>query len=217
MPSSSMPDIAKNIAPKAERLGGLRLGTGGKATATDDLEFLPGNVGSTAVATATAYEIASVVRQALITFTATPIVLADEAGVVAYGGLKIYDFPQGAIQILGAVADLDVTKSSVGVSATWDGDFGIGTVTAGNNNALATTEQNILPTTSTPQAVDGVTTANGQSTITEAGLVIDGTATAADAYLNFLVDDADHDVTGTACNLLVTGTVKITYILLGDY
>lgn len=217
MPSSSMPKTSHNLAGKALRSGGLRLGTAEKATAEDDVEFLPGNVGSTAVATATAYEVASVVRQAIITLTATPIVLADEAGVVAYGGLKIYDFPQGAIQILGAVADLDVTKSSAGVNADWDGDFGIGTVTAGNNNALATTEQNILPTTATPQAVAGVTTANGQSTITEAGLVIDGTATAADAYLNFLVDDADHNVGGTACNLLVTGTVKITYILLGDY
>lgn len=157
------------------------------------------------------------VRTALVTLTNVDIALTDEAGVVAYGGLKILDMPAGAILFLGAVADIDVTKSSAGVNADWDGDFGIGTVTASNNGTLSGTEQDILPTTATPQAVAGVTTANGQSTITQAGYVVDGTGTAVDVFLNFLVDDADHDVTGTPCNLILNGTVKITYCNLGDY
>jgi flagellin-like hook-associated protein FlgL len=155
-----------------------------------------------------------VVHQTILHFTASAFAMVDEAGVVAYAGKKVYDFPAGNIIVLGAVADLDLTKSSAGVNDTWDGDFGIGTVTASNNATLATTEQNIIPTTATPQAVAGVTTANGANT---AVAVLDGTATAVDAYVNILVDDADHDVTGTACNIIANGTVTITWVNAGDF
>jgi hypothetical protein len=149
-----------------------------------------------------------------LTFDDVAVALADEAGVVAYGGLKIVDMPEGAYAILGAVAALALTKSSAGVNADWDGDFSIGTVTASNNASLASTEQNIIPTTATPQAVSGATTAKGVST---AALYLDGTTTPSDIYLNFLVDDTDHNVTGTACNLIVNGTVTIHYLYLGNH
>ena len=152
----------------------------------------------------------------VLKFTDVAIALVDEAGVVAYKGTKVYDFPAGAISVLGAHADLALTKSSAGVNATWDGDFSLGTVTASNNATLSSTEQNLIPTTPTPQAVAGVTTAKGVATATEAFKVLDGTATAIDAYLNFLVDDADHDVTGTPCNLIVNGEVTIFWYNLGD-
>lgn len=48
-------------------------------------------------------------------------------------------------------------------------------------------------------------------------LKFDGTTTAADVYLNFLVDDADHDVTSTPANLVVSGTVTLHWVNLGDY
>lgn len=157
------------------------------------------------------------VRTALLTLADVDIALTDEAGVVAYGGLKILDFPEGAVCILGAVADLDITKSSAGVNDDWDGDFALGTVTASNNASLTSTEANIIPSTATPQATAGATTANGQSTATECPAYLDGTGTAVDVYLNFLVDDADHDVTSTPCNLIANGTIKLTYAVLGDY
>jgi hypothetical protein len=157
-----------------------------------------------------------IAHKTVFTFTNSALALADEAGVVAYVGSKIYDMPAGAILFLGATSDLDLTKSSAGVNADWDGDVGVGTVTASNNATLASTEQNIIPTTATPQAVAGVTTANAQSTATE-NAVINGTSTAADVYLNLLVDDADHDVTGTPCNLIANGTITIYWINLGDY
>jgi len=155
-------------------------------------------------------------RKEVITLDAVEIALTDEAGVVAYGGVKIFDFAEGAILLHGAVADLTVVKDAAGVNDDWDGDFGLGTVTAGNNAALATTEQNIVPTTATPQAVAGATTAQGKSTATESGSVLDGTTTPVDVYLNFLVDDADQDVTTTATNLVVSGTVTLFYTPLGD-
>lgn len=156
------------------------------------------------------------IHKTVLTFTDHAIALTDEAGVVAYGGSKVYDFPAGAIYVLGAVSDVDLTKSSAGVNVDWDGDFGVGTATAGNDATLATTEQDIIPTTATPQASAGATTANGQSTATE-NKVHDGTTTAKDVYFNLLVDDADHDVTTTACNLILNGTLTLLWANLGDY
>lgn len=150
----------------------------------------------------------------VLTLKDTPVVLADNAGVVAYGGLKIFDFPQGSVVIQGATANLVVTKSSAGVTATWNGDFSVGTVTAANDATLSSTEANIIPSTATPAAVAGVTSAKGRST---AALLLDGTATAVDAYINFLVDDADHDITTTPCNLILNGTVTILWANMGDY
>ncbi len=46
--------------------------------------------------------------------------------------------------------------------------------------------------------------------------VLDGTGTANDVYLNFLIDDTDHNVAGTACNLIVNGTVTLHWVNLGD-
>jgi hypothetical protein len=38
-----------------------------------------------------------------------------------------------------------------------------------------------------------------------------------DVFLNILVDDADHDITGTAANIEATGTITLYWINLGDY
>jgi hypothetical protein len=173
--------------------------------------------GSSAVSTIDVVQSASVsVQKTVLTLTDTEITLTDNAGVVAYGGLKVYDFPAGHVLFLGAMADLTMTKSSAGVNADWDGDFSLGTVTATNNATLSSTEASFIPSTATPQASSGATTAKGASTSTEAGTVFDGSATATDVYLNFLVDDADHDVTGTACNLIANGTITLHWINLGD-
>lgn len=158
-------------------------------------------------------------RETTFTFTATAFALVDEAGVVGYCSKKIYDFPAGNILILGATADLVLRKSSLGISNAWDGDFGLGTAAAGNNNALATTEQDIIPTTPTPQATGtGATATTTAKGINAAAILpLDGTATPVDLYLNFLIDDADQDATGTPANLIVySGTVKVYWINLGD-
>lgn len=144
------------------------------------------------------------------------VTLADEAGVVAYGGQKVFDFPEGAILIEGVTTDLAITKSSAGVNADWDGDYSVGSVTASNNATLTATEDDMLPSTATPQASSSATTADGQSTAAE-NVVIDGTSTPVDALLNFLVDDADHNVAGTPCNLIVNGPIVIHWRNLGDY
>ncbi len=150
------------------------------------------------------------IHHTVLTLDTTPVTLTDEAGVVLYGGQKVYDFAAGNILILGAVIDADVTTSA-DLSATADGDIGLGTVTASNNNSLASTEQNIIPTTAIPQTVDSTGPSNGLNAAAIAPL--DGTTTPVDVFLNYLWDDADHD----GGSMTVTGTIKITWINLGDY
>jgi hypothetical protein len=156
-------------------------------------------------------------RTSTFTLTNSPISLTDEVGVVAYGGLKFADLPAGAILFAGVSTDLAITKSSAGVNDDWDGDYSVGTVTAANDATLTGTEANLLASTATPQAVAGATTANGHSATAQACTVVDGTSTAVDLYLNFVVDDADHDVTSTPCNLIANGTITVTWANLGDY
>ena len=155
-------------------------------------------------------------HRSVFTFTNFVIPLTDQAGVIAFGGVKFYDFPEGILNIIRAVANLVVTKSSAGVNANWNGDFSVGTVTASNNNTLTATEADIIPSTPTPAASGGATTAKGFSTSSQ-NTVHDGSATAKDAFLNFLVDDTDHNVAGTACNFIINGTIVIDWSLPLDY
>lgn len=151
-----------------------------------------------------------------LTLTNTPVVMADNAGVTAYGSLQIYDFPQGYIYMQSALSDLALTLSAAGINADWDGDIGLGTVAADNTaTPLATTEQNIIPNTATPQAAASATTGDAVSTATEHA-IHDGTSAAKEVYLNLLVDDADHDVTSTPTNIICNGTIVLNWLFMGD-
>jgi hypothetical protein len=180
-------------------------------------QYQPGGAGAAAGTGVGVQEIGTgAFRKTILTLKNTPVVMADNAGVTAFGSLKVYDFPAGELYVLGAHADVVITKTSGGVIDTWDGDIGLGTVAANNTaTPLATTEQNILPNTATPQAVAGVSTTKGVTITTAVGM-LDGTSTAVDAFLNVLVDDTDHDVTTTPCNLIFNGTVTIFWVNLGD-
>jgi len=154
-------------------------------------------------------------KKVKLTFKDLAIALTDEAGVVAYGGLKIYDFDPGLITFHGAVGTLTITKSSAGVDDDAAGDLAVGTVVASNNATLATTEQDLIPTGAFT-LVAGTDTVAIQSTATEIGAVFDGTSTAIDVFLNFLVDDVDHDVTTTPANIIVNGSLTLVFTNVGD-
>jgi len=177
---------------------------------------IDGDNGTPAGTGVTASAVGSTVRTTKLAFLNTPLPLLDAVGVVAHTGLKVFDFPAGAIQFMGATIDLVLTKTSAGVNNDWDGDVSLGTVVASNNATLATTEQDLVPTTATPQAAAGVATAKAFSTSTEGAKVFNGTATAIDVFLNVLVDDADHNVTGTPCNLIANGSITLVWGNLGD-
>lgn len=154
----------------------------------------------------------TVVKQTVLSLTATPVTVANTTGA-SFGGVKLYDFPAGRILVLGVTADLSMDWSASDIVATGSGDFSMGTtITA--DATLDGTDVNLLPSTGMLDPfVAGVGTAKGALA---ASAQFDGTSTAIDANLNIIIDDAD--VADAASDIvLVTGTVKLTWINLGDY
>lgn len=157
-----------------------------------------------------------VLHQTVITLTDLEVALSD-ANVG--GGTKIYDFPEGRILILGAVAKVNFTTTSTlsstlnaGVTLSW----GVGTVqtTTQGSGTLATTQQDIIPATAaTASATIDVAGADASAALA-ASAQFDGTATPKDAYLNIGVPTAT-DIDGDA-TVDVNGTVTITWAYLGD-
>jgi hypothetical protein len=160
----------------------------------------------------------SVVHKTVLTLTATPITVTDDAGVAQYGGVKIYDFPAGMIGTLGAVIDASVTLGVTGtIINTWAGGVALGTVTATTGATLVSTEANIMKEVDVAAATAKVASIDAESVATvlteSAASWIDGTTTAVDLYLNLVVDDDATHTTGTGT---ITGTVTFLWMNLGD-
>ncbi len=165
-------------------------------------------------ATAVAVEAGSaLVHRTTISLAALAVTMRDtEQG----GGVKIYDFPEGRILVLGAVGSIAVTTTSVLAStlkASKVCNWGVGSTTQANAT-VATTEQDIINVAAfTSSATINVAsaTSNGKGVLA----AIDGTGTATDVYLNLavaLLTDIDANATVT-----VDGTITLTWINLGDY
>lgn len=170
-------------------------------------------VGAKNGATVTAAEtVLGDVHKTVLTMASTPITLTDEGGVGQYGGVKLYDFPAGNIQILGAILDASITLLTPFID-TAEGDVGIGTTAVTDGNALATTEQNIIPTTAIAALVSKVGPIDAISA-TASQIQLNGTATAIDAYINVRIDDDAAHAT-TASNL-ISGTLTLYWRNLGD-
>lgn len=146
-----------------------------------------------------------------IDIAALSVTTTDNGAAGAQGSQKIYDFPAGNILILGAVGLLSISRVGTNLTATSAVVASVGTVAAGAGDAtLTSTEANIVPSTTATlsgganAAVDMASTAQG---------IFDGTATPADAILNFATPDAGS--TGNDA-LLVSGSITITWVNLGD-
>lgn len=167
------------------------------------------------VATVTAEERGnSVTHQTVLTLTAMPMTVTD---ALAYASQKIYDFPEGRIAILGSTASLAFTTTSdlaSTINSAANMDWSVGSAAA-SNITLATTMLDLVP------KVDNATstTINVAAAVTNGALAaaaqFDGTGTALDAYLNVAFPtNTEIDADGT---LLVSGTITLTWINLGDY
>lgn len=162
---------------------------------------------TTAVPTLTVEEFGnSLLHSTVITFNNHVITLVDAAGVVAYGGTKVYTFPAGTILSISTGANFSLTKTSAGVNNDFDGDFAVGTITASNNATLTGNEQNLIASTALAQAVAGVT---GVTVIQPTLQTVTPYSGQNDVFVNILIDDADHNVTATPCNILVNGTLSL--------
>ncbi len=162
-------------------------------------------------ATVTQVDGASGIVHTRLTCVATPISIADDDGVAQYGGVKVFDFQEGLIHILGAVIDGAITLGTTGtITATWAGGIALGTVVATTGATLTSTEANIMAENDVAAATASVAVVDAVST---AAATINGTATAADMYLNLVVDDHASHTAGTGS---FTGTIDFAFILIGD-
>jgi len=161
-------------------------------------------------------------RRTVVTLTAVPVTLID--ATVQGGGVLLYTFPEGVIEIVGAVCTGPVcTTTSVladtlntGVTLTW----GLGTVIQ-NATPLATTEIDICPGSGiTPGAAVASTTINVAGTATggfrsaTTKATFNGSTTPIKAHLNIGVPTgADIDANAT---ITVTCQVEFTWMNHGD-
>jgi hypothetical protein len=158
-------------------------------------------------------------HQTVLTCTATPITISDDAGQAQYGGVKVYTFPEGLISTVGAVASGALTAGVTGtIIDNWDGNFALGTVTATTGATLVSTEADILPSADVSAGaadkIGVVAAVSAAAALTESGARwLDGTATAVPVFANFLIDD---DATHTAGTATFTGTITLTWMNLGD-
>ncbi len=151
-------------------------------------------------------------HKTVLTLTNLSVTMTDATTSGCHGTQKLYDFPAGAITVVGAFMNLTTLAGSGGIADAAALVGGAGTAAVGVNNAtLATTEQDILSSTAGTLTAGAGTLKKYASPNTTA---YDGTATAIDAILNLAVPDADSSASDT---VTVNGTVTLYWINLGDY
>ena len=128
-----------------------------------------------------------------------------------YGTAVMGDLPDGNILFLGATAYLQFTKTDAGTTATFDGDYSIGT-TATADATLSTTDANIIGSSALGAATAGVSPVvrGTGSTV----VLLDNTDGSLELNLNLKLDDAE--VSADNQDFTVTGVLDFVYVVLGD-
>ena len=142
-------------------------------------------------------------------------ITVDGATGIGFGTAVLADFHEGNIVFLAAVGNLIFAGPISGdLVDTWDGDYSVGT-TATADSTLATTEIDVITSTTIPQAVAEVTAnARGVSDQNDIGELHDNTDGSLELNLNMLIDDAD--ISGDGVVITVNGAVKVSYLLMLD-
>lgn len=155
----------------------------------------------------------NVMHKTVLTCTALPLSIADDAGVAQYGGVQVYTFPLGLISTLMAKMSGNLTLGVTGtIINTFTGVNALGSVTASTGASLTSTEATYLQSTANATAaakVAAVSSISIATALTEAAMrTVDGRSTAAPMFLNFAIaDDASHTAgTGT-----FTGEISFTW------
>jgi len=142
------------------------------------------------------------------TLTATPVTLVKNGTSTGGGGTLLYTFPVGLVNPTGGSSDLTVANAN-------DKSFlaSVGSVAAGTDGTLTSTEISFLPSTAATTST-GVGTCKMKSTVTTPtpGLHLDGTSSAVTIYLNSCLNS---DATGSEA-LTYSGTIIINGFHHGD-
>jgi hypothetical protein len=181
----------------------LAMQSGSVISQADGLGAINANTGLTLVESGN-----GIIQKTVFTMTATPITIAEGSNA-EFVGIKIYDFPGGAIQILGATLDLVVTASGI---TDKPGDVSLATVVIDDSTmgAADANQKDILAATAFSAVVSGVGPIQGQGGARTTPL--DGTGTAKDMYFNFTLDNG-----ATAGTAVLTGTITVHWMIMGDY
>lgn len=175
-------------------------------------------VGSVPVTTVTPYEYGDgVARKTVLQCNALVIAISDDAGVAQYGGVKVYDFPEGMLLIKGVQIN-GILTAETPIINNWDGDVAAGTAIATTGATLTGTEADVMPSVAVSAGAsdkDGVVDAVSVATaLTESGARwLDGTATAKDLFLNFVIDD---NIAHAAGNATFNGTIEFNWEMMGN-
>lgn len=160
----------------------------------------------------------SIVHRTVLTCTAVPISIADDAGVAQYGGVQVYTFPEGLIFAKGAIISGNLTLGTTGtIINTFTGVNALGSVVATTGATLLTTEATWLQSTANATAAAKVAAISSVSIATQltesSSRIYDGTTTPGPVFLNFAIAD---DATHTAGTGSFTGTITISWEKIGD-
>lgn len=142
------------------------------------------------------------------------VTVAATGAAVGFGTAVIGDLPEGNILLLGAVAYLSLagTGSDANLTATWDGDFSIGTAPTADVT-LSGAEVDIIASTALGAATAEVSPRVRAVNATQA--ILDNTDGAMELNLNVLIDAAnitdDQSVVLTA-----SGVLQLAYIVMLD-
>lgn len=155
-------------------------------------------------------------RRTVLTLTAMPMTIVDSTGGV--GSVKIYDFPEGRILMLGGILTLAPTTTSVLAStlnASAVGAIAVGTVAAAADATLTSTEADLIPSVAITHSATINVAAATVSGVLAASAFFAGQTTAIDAILNATITtatDIDADATVT-----YTGRIEFNWVFLGDF
>lgn len=142
------------------------------------------------------------------------VTVSATGAAVGFGTVVAGDFPQGNLLFQGAVGYLkfDGSGSDANLTATWEGDFSVGT-TATTDVTLDGTDVNLLPSTALAAATAEIGVRTRAVNATAA--VFDNTDGSLEININVLIDAADitddQDV-----DLTINGEIELVYMVLGD-
>ena len=166
------------------------------------------DIGACAISTVTAVEKGNgVVHKTVLALASVPVSVVGAAGI-GFGGVKIYTFTEGRILVHGCVCNVTFDTSGCDLDGADGGDFGIGTVIVADANMTDATDIDLCAAMAPDPISDG---AQGQLA---AAAQFDGTTAA--ITVNFQANIDDLDIAATE-ELLVNGTITITWTNLGDY
>lgn len=142
------------------------------------------------------------------------IAVANGSSSPGQGTLRLGGLPAANLLFLGAVAYLQFSTADADITATWEGDFSVGTVPTADTDLADAGEADLIPSTPVGPAVAKLSpVTRAASTDALGGGVIDNTDNSLELNLNLLIDDASQS---GAADFTVNGYIVVALIPLGD-